>query len=170
MSELKGAPSVLDNEQEWRTHEVLAELGISARAFKQMRQLGAVDPAVKRGKGARYSALHLRQAQEVLAAKDKHGFSMPTAAEYVRLRSIGRPENMSKTSNLRRAIDACLHGRVDHVGESVFIAVDSRIGTRVQTELTKELARCAAMFFSVQDLVNEGKTLREAPSVFHRTE
>jgi len=166
MAELKVDSAGPDNERQWSRSCLLAELGISARAFKQMRELGAVDAAVKRGKGAMYHDRHLRQARELLAVQEEHRCSMPAAAEYIRLRAAGLAAHMSKTSTVRQAVDACLHGRVKHLGQHVFIAVDSGSRTGLQAELFKELVRCATLFFSVRNSVYKKMKPSPASSIF----
>lgn len=126
-------------------------LRISDRAFKQMRALGAVDAAHGTGRSARYAELHLAQARRVLELMDSHGLSMPAAAELLRASGYPILSQAGKKSNRRRAIDACISGKIQDLGAGVFLVSDPRSHSKLQRQLLIELRRCVALNYRTQE-------------------
>lgn len=149
----------------WRAAEIATMLLISARAFKQMRALGAVDAAHGTGKSARYGETHVAQARRVLELMGAEGLSMPVAAEL--LRSNNDPALPSKTSKRGRAIDACIFGRVEDFGSGVFLVHDPRNHSKLQRQLLVELRRCVAIDQGIRNLHRQ-KGARVFSSRIHR--
>lgn len=126
-------------------------LRISDRAFKQMRALGVVDTAYGTGRSARYAELHLTQARRVLELMDSNGLSMPAAAELLRVSGYPIMSHAGKKSNRRRAIDACVSGKIQDLGAGVFLVSDPGSHSKLQSQLLVELRRCAAVHNSAQE-------------------
>lgn len=123
------------------TREICVLLEISQRAFKQMRALKAVDAANGTGKTARYTANHVEQARRLLQLMATAGLSMSVAAAHLRADGVlSKASNMSK---LRLAVEACLRGSVLSLGAGVYLAVDPQLRSCLQSQLLKELKRCA---------------------------
>lgn len=123
--------------------DVCALLGISDRAFKQMRALKAVDAANGTGKAARYTAEHVNQAKRLLEVMTVSGLSMPVAA--ARLRIDAGVSKASRVSKRRLAVEACFRGSVYSLGSGVYLAVDPHARSGLQSQLLKELKSCAAI-------------------------
>ena len=94
--------------------EVCSQLGISDRAFKQMRALKAVDAANGTGKAARYTSNHVEQARSLLEVMAAAGLSMPVAA--ARLRADVVLSRASNVSNLRLAVKPAFEARCTALG------------------------------------------------------
>lgn len=123
--------------------EICSQLGISERAFKQMRALNAVDAANGTGKAARYTSNHVEQARRLLRVMKAAGLSMPMAA--MRLSAEARLGNASQASKLRLAVESCFRGSVYSLGAGVYLTVDPQSRSGLQRQLVKELKRCAAI-------------------------
>lgn len=114
---------------DWNLAELLRRAGISDRAFRQMRDTGAVGEPNGKNRGARYGPEHLNQIRRVLYVQSRRDLTMVAACEFVSAETSSNRRSPAVQSKNRAAADLSFKGTVRRLMPDVFLVYPKELSS-----------------------------------------